>query len=209
MPILADYCSLVEIKSFMRIADTADDNELGYAITAASRAIDQTAGRHFGVSTVEARYYTATQPASTNGFAGRTILETDDISTTTGLVVKTDQNDDGTFETTLTLNTDFRLWPYNADKESRPWERIVMGSGGTLPTTLRGVEVTAAFGWVAVPTGIKDAALIQASRFFVRRNAPFGVAGSPDMGSELRLLSKLDPDVAVIVQHYKRYWAWV
>jgi hypothetical protein len=41
------------------------------------------------------------------------------------------------------------------------------------------------------------AAKLQCARWNFRRDAPAGVAGSPDQGSEIRLLSRLDPDVAV------------
>jgi hypothetical protein len=207
--LLDDYVTLTQLKSFLRITDTADDTELGFAITAASRAVDQATNRHFGQdAAVTARYYTVGQPDKLNGFDGRWNVETADISTVTGLLVKSDTDDDGTFETSLTIDTDFRLWPWNAAAESRPWERIVLMAGGSFPVQLRTVEVTAKFGWASVPTAIKQATLMQASRFFSRRNAPFGIAGSPEMGSELRLLAKVDPDVMVIVAPYKRLWAW-
>ena len=45
----------------------------------------------------------------------------------------------------------------------------------------------------------------EASRWFARRNSPYGIAGSPEMGSELRLLAKLDPDVAVMLAGKVRY----
>lgn len=50
-----------------------------------------------------------------------------------------------------------------------------------------------------VPGPVELACLIQASRWFKRKDAPFGIAGSPELGSELRLLSKLDPDVEVLL----------
>jgi len=43
----------------------------------------------------------------------------------------------------------------------------------------------------------KVATVLQANRLLKRRHAPFGVAGSPELGSELRLLARVDPDVAV------------
>jgi hypothetical protein len=46
--------------------------------------------------------------------------------------------------------------------------------------------------------------MLQASRFYARRDSPYGVAGSPDLGSEVRLLSKVDPDVAVSLADYVR-----
>lgn len=209
MALLADYCTATELKAYLRITDAADDAELGFAITAGSRAVDQFTNRHFGqADPAEARYYDAQKASSTNGFMGRFVLETEDISTSTGLTVKTDLDDDGTFETTLTINTDFRLWPWNAAGESQPWTRIVLASGQSFPTHLRGVEVTAKWGFPSVPTAVKQATLFQASRFFARRNSPYGIAGSPDMGNELRLLAKIDPDTFTALMSYKRLWAW-
>jgi len=54
--------------------------------------------------------------------------------------------------------------------------------------------VVSQWGWTAVPAQVPGAARIQLSRFDWRRDAPAGIAGSPDSGSEIRLLAKLDPD---------------
>jgi hypothetical protein len=55
-------------------------------------------------------------------------IEVDDISTTTGLVVKT-LNADGTDDQTLIRDTDYYLYPYNADKlqPRMPFDKIVYG----------------------------------------------------------------------------------
>lgn len=50
-----------------------------------------------------------------------------------------------------------------------------------------------------VPSMVKLATQLQASRWAKRRDAPFGIAGSPEMGSELRLLARLDPDVEILL----------
>ena len=50
-----------------------------------------------------------------------------------------------------------------------------------------------------VPSSVKLATELQASRWAKRRDAPFGVAGSPELGSELRILAKLDPDVQILL----------
>jgi hypothetical protein len=60
----------------------------------------------------------------------------------------------------------------------------------------------------SVPTGVILAALIQANRYYKRRDAWAGVAGSPDMGNEIRLLAQLDPDVQTMLKPHKLYW-WV
>lgn len=214
-----DYVTANELKDSLRITDNNDDALLAFAITAASRALDHAANRQFGQSDpAVARYYTFSNTAYKqvdpyagkwlDSFQGRDQLEIDDLMTTTSLVVKVDRDDDGTFEETLTVDTDYRLYPWNAVASGRPWTRLVLASGESLPTQLRGVEITAKWGWSSVPSIVKQATLIQAARFFARRNAPFGVAGSPDTGSEMRLLAKLDPDVDMMISSVKRHWAW-
>lgn len=233
MPFFPDYVTSAQLKSALRITDTNDDAEIGFAISAASRAIDTHCNRQFGsVTSAVARYYTPTYQYSVFGRAdyqmqtfspytwgsstpvATSVVVIDDLMTTTNLVVKTDADGDGTFETTLTLDTDFRLFDWNAAADSRPWTMIVSrGSGpiapGSLPMRDRAVEVTAQWGWTSVPAVVVQATLIQASRFFMRRLAPFGIAGSPDLGSELRLLSRLDPDVQLLLSGVRRYWAVV
>lgn len=209
MALLADYASLDELRAFLRITDAGDDPELSVALTAASRAIDHATSRHFGVDdSAVARYYSPLSGSFQRDWGDRATLEVDDISTTTGLVVKSDTAGTGSFATTLVLNTDYRLFPYNAALEGRPWTRIILSQGVGWAQAERGVEVTARWGWPAVPSAIKQATLVQASRFVKRRDAPFGVAGSPEMGNELRLLARLDPDVAVLVAGYVRHWAF-
>lgn len=62
---------------------------------------------------------------------------------------------------------------------------------------------------LVVPAGVRLACLMQASRWYKRRDAAFGVLGSPDMGNMTRLLSKLDPDVAVLLSGFKNNWGAV
>lgn len=206
MAYLTEYASAAELKAALSITHSNDDAEVAIALTAASRAIDNHCGRVFGLE----------DPAAARYYAGRWdhdlcryVVDINDVQTTTSLVVKTDSANDGTFATTLTLNTDYRLAPYNAGLDGKPWRYLVAESGVVFPTCERGVEVTAKWGWTTVPTIVKQACLIQAARFFTRKNSPYGVAGSPDMGNELRLLSSLDPDVRVLLQPVTRYWGAV
>lgn len=178
-----DYATVDELKAYVSIPDddTVDDAELAGKITAASRSIDQHTRRQFGqVEAIELREY----PIRRNG-----LMVVDDLTDATGLLVEVD----GTSVVPLYLN------PRNALQRGMPYTRIFLPSGSS------GVaQVTALWGWVAVPATIKEAALLQASRLFKRRDAPFGVAGSPDLGSEIRLLAKVDPDVAVMLERYVR-----
>lgn len=51
---------------------------------------------------------------------------------------------------------------------------------------------------------IERAVLIQSSRIFRRKDAPFGTVGSPEFGV-LRLLARLDPDVQQLLWPFKRW----
>lgn len=185
-----DYVSLDEIKSVLRIEDNIDDVPLAFAVASASRAIDRTAGRQFGsVDSLESRVYIPEWDGSKKEY----VLEIDDVQDVTGMVVEADG---------FVLSADdYSLGPLNADKKNRPWTTIRTSN------TVTTVTVTALFGWSAVPDGVKQACLLQASRIFARKNSPFGVAGSPETGSELRLLNKVDADVEVVLGPFKRWWA--
>jgi hypothetical protein len=196
------YASLADLKASVRVTDTDDDAELLYALNAASRVVDHYTGRQFGaLEDAAARYFSAYYHHE----LGRWVVDIDDLQTTTDLVVKTNDADDGAFGDPLVLDTDFRLYPLNAAADGAPWTQLVAASGTTFPTRQRSVEVTARWGWQAIPAVVVQATLIQAARFFKRRDAAFGVAGSPELGSELRLLSRLDPDVAVLLQPVSRW----
>lgn len=201
-----DYCSASELKAHLRISDTTDDTALGVCITAASRAIDKACNRQFG-SAVQTRAYTP----GLESVDGRWAVRVDDLMTTAGLTVKVDTARDGSYATTLTYQTDFDLWPWNAASDGIPWTHVVFRPTSTVFPAGVAVEVQVAgtFGWTAVPTIVKEACLMQAARFFVRRDSPFGVSGSPEVGSELRLLERLDPDVAVMLAAVRRWWGAV
>lgn len=200
------YATLTELKGFVGIpdADTVDNTTLTLALDSASLQVDHYCDRTFTAdSDPTVRVYSPVDSWR---------LDVDPISTTTGLVVKTDDNNDGTYETTWTLNTHYRLDPANAPSASEPWTRLTALGARWFPR-LRyrpGVQVTARFGWPGgvAPTPVKQATLIQASRIWKRKDAPFGVAGSVEFGSEMRLLSKLDPDVEMLLRPYRRNW-WV
>ena len=192
-----DYCTASELKSYLGIGDTVDDVELALAITAASRAVDQATGRQFGATaTTEARTYAPTWDRRRSLY----VIDIDDLMTVTGLGF-VDEN--GTALAALVTLGDggYRLEPLNAAQEGRPWTRAVTATAATEWT------VTATWGWSAVPDTVKKATLLQANRFHKRRGAPFGVAGSPDLGSEMRLLAKVDPDVDLMLSSFRRWWA--
>jgi hypothetical protein len=169
-------------------ADIAEDtNTYTPAVTAASRVIDTAAGRQFGAATIADRKYKPWYSTSAAAY----FIDIDDMDNSTGMTATTAS---GTVVTTSVV-----LYPLNAAAKGRPWTMMKV-------TSAEVVTVHAIFGWTAVPATIVQATLLQASRLVKRRDAPFGVAGSPEMGSEIRLLAKLDPDVEVMIRPYRRYW---
>jgi hypothetical protein len=187
-----DYCTTAEYKTWARITDTVDDAIIPTYVTAASRAIDRAAGRQFGqTAAVEERFYTPVWDRR----RARWVVETDDFATLTDAVVELDGN----------AQTGYTAEPLNAVVKGKVFTRLVLAESASPVTRDPGsVGATIRWGWAAVPTTIKGAQFLQTSRFLARRESPYGVAGSPADGSEMRLLAKVDPDVDVMLGAYKR-----
>lgn len=211
----ASYATLTELKDYVRIDDNADDAVLQLALDSASETIDAHCQQRFQPEAVPtARYFTAVRGDPTPIRRGyywappphpwhALEVDVDPISSVNDLEVAVDRNDDGVFEEVWVRDTDFRLVPYNAAPD-KPWNRLHALGTRNFPTREHAVRVTARFGWPQVPASVRQACLIQASRFFIRRSSPFGIAGSPMTGgSELRLLSRLDPDVEALLRPYR------
>lgn len=193
------YAEVGELAAYKGVGGLADNEEMADALEAASRVIDDVCGRQFGgvgTGNADTRVY----PVQWDRHLGLYVAEIDDLMTTTALVVQSGS-------TTLTT-ADYVLLPRNADKTGDPWTELGTTSAES-PTVGSGpweITVTAEWGWPAVPQAIKQATLLQAARILKRRDAPLGVAGSPEMGTETRLLSKEDADARVIakVAKYER-----
>jgi len=189
-----DYVTVEQMREQVRIPDLDDDTQVARAITAASRAIDRHCNRQFGkADAVVERLYTA-RPDYQSGYW---TVDVDDLHTATGLAVAVAGDTVATWS----------LKPSNAAADGRPWTRLAFTAGSErMP---RGCDdevalTTTGWGWAAVPLEVEQACVLQAHRFLSRRNTPFGVAGSPADGSEMRLLSKVDPDVAVALGDVRR-----
>lgn len=186
-----DYVTLPEGKGFVRINDALDDAELSVIITAASRGIDDHCNRQFGVVAAEARLYTATFDYD----RWRWVIDVDDFMSTAG----------GSVTIGGVVTTDYVKEPVNAAQEGKPWTALsIDGRTGTVLPTGVEYEVSAVmpWGWTAVPPTVKLGTRLQLSRFLARRDSPYGIAGTGD--TQLRLLSRLDPDVAVSLRGFVR-----
>lgn len=196
------YATLTEAKAYLRVGDTVDDVQITSVVEAASRAVDDWCHRTFGLDAVAGpRTYTAAYDYA----RGRWVVPVDDFQTLTGLAVTVDTAGDGTFSTVVDVAKVTAL-ELNAAAVGRPWTRLVLPSGVD-GSGVGAIRVTARWGWTSVPEPVKLATLLQANRFLKRRESPFGIAGSPEMGNEMRLWSQLDPDVKVLLAPY-RVFAW-
>lgn len=193
------YVQVEEFKSTLTLTGTTfGDEDVRIALRAASRAIDEIAGRRFyaDANATQVRYYSPRDAYR---------LKVDDVVTITTL--KSDTSGDGTFETTWTLNTDYTVEPLNAAADGEPWTHLCVhpSSGLSFPTAYpRSVELTGKFGWLSVPAPIEHATTLLAHRLLRRaREVPFGVSGIGLDGSVVRIMAS-DPDVLSLVNPYSR-----
>lgn len=185
-----DYVTLEAQKLYMGIEHDNDDAKLTVAITAASRAVDDHCNRQFGKADApQTRVYTAWPDHED----GTWVVEIDDLTDATGLVVSTPQ---GTIDA-----GSYTLEPVNAVADGYAWTQIRISRTSAVQPCGAKNEISVAadtWGWsVGVPVPVVQATNLQASRFANRADSPYGVAGSPDEGNESRLLAVLDPDVRV------------
>jgi len=186
--------ALVKASLGIPVSVTSEDTAITAAIAAAQALIDNYTGRTFEVSATSVRVY---KPRTAS------ILDVDDIATLTGLVIKVDNDQDGTYETTLAVTTD-----YVVDGNDTPYRTVTNVNNGW-PLSIYGrptIEVTAKFAYSeTAPDNIKQAALLLACRLYQRKASPLGFqAGAIAEFGPVRI-SRTDPDVAALLQGTKLF----
>lgn len=202
MPLTNAYATLAEFKTWVGITDSTDDANLEACLNSASRWIDSYCGRRFWLdSSAVARTFEATD---------QFLLSIDDLGSTTGLIVKLDQDRDGTFETNLSAS-DYLLLPDDAPTahpEAEPYNQIQAVGSYVYPLRYPGmtrtalVQITGKWGWPAVPDSVKTACMVEAHRLFTRRKSPEGIAGFNDFGI-VRVSREPDPAVTGLLDPYR------
>ena len=191
------YATLAEFKAAVGITDSTDDGALQSVLDATDTLIDLYCDRKTGFGTAsETRYYTAED--------WEYVLTDDLVSVTT---LQTDDDANGTYETTWTSGTDYVLAPRNAALDGFPYTEI--DTSVTWPRNFPkdvyiGVKVVGVFGFPSVPAAVKQAEIIQAGAVWNSRTAPFGVIGSADLGGILRMSRALHPEAALILEPYRK-----
>jgi len=178
-----------------QVQDRIDDTILEKVAEGISRALDWRCRRKFYTSgteeSAEARYFTAEHSDR---------LYVDDLLSVDTL--ETDDGGDGTYESSWTEDTDFYLEPYNAALDYQPYTKVVTTESGSysFPVGVRkGVKVSGVWGyWTSTPANIHSAALLMAERLFKRKDAIFGVVGSPELGV-LKQIVRDDPEINALL----------
>ncbi len=182
-----DYTTLADAKAFLRIGDLVDDSFLSTCITSASRAIDIATRRQFGNETVAvSREYRIKRPRrKLTQFA-----VIDDIYDLTDIIVTLDDVD---------ITTECEFFPLNAVSNGLVYTDVEVPAQGT------DLVITALWGWESIPAPITQATLMMLNRLFSRRDAPFGVIGSAELGNQM-MIARNDPDVKALCNVYYRWW---
>lgn len=195
-PVTHGYLELEEFKSTASLTGFSfADSDIRLAIESASRGIDEYCSRRFypDADATQVRIYT---PLYTDH------VRIDDLITLTSL--KLDTAGLGTYGTTWTVGTHFRLEPLNALDDGIPYTTIRTYGANRLTGYPGSIEVTGKFGWSAAPAMVKQACTIIATRLLLRaRQAPFGVVSIGLEGAAVRAVSMArDPELAFLLNPY-------
>jgi hypothetical protein len=203
MTVTNGYCSTDDVRE--ELGDAASrlaGPVIERSINAASRAIDRYCGRRFWLdAAVTTRLFSPIDDYL--------CLDVQDIGSSVGLIVKTDEALTGTFARTWTA-TDYQLEPLNQDVVAAgdtgtafAWWRIRAVANLWFPVSRLSrptVSITAKFGWSAIPDDVTQACILKSVALFKRKDAPYGVAGFGDQGA-IRI-SRSDPDVESLLAPY-------
>lgn len=193
MAITNGYATLAEVKAVLRLTDSTDDALLEDTIEGASRRIDGYCGRFFYQTSAVLNLYPYNEY----------LLTFPDAASIT--YIKTDDNGDGVYETTWTANTDYQLEPLDRALESRPIYQVTAIGAKRFPLFAQpytpGAQISATFGWSAVPNDVREACYLLSIRGFARYNAALGVIGFNDMAIQVRAI---DPDVRDLLSPYRK-----
>jgi hypothetical protein len=193
------YATLAELKARVtpQTSGSANDAAMTNALTVASRAVEAFCDRQFNkTTTASARLYTPLSPV---------LSFVDDLHTTTDLAVKVDRDGDGTCETTLSAS-DYRLAPINGIRHAEsgwPYWQVKLTPLGAYRFACYeySIEVTAQWGWAAVPAAVKESTLALAEETFKLKDSPYGVAGFGDYGM---IRVRDNPKIAAMLTPYRR-----
>ena len=189
-----------DLAEYIGLSDHVDLAQTFAAAEAASAAVEAYCGRSFVVPTSA----TARVFRPTSGL----LCWVDDIASTTDLVVRTDEDDDGTYEVTWAA-AEYELRPLNGRHAfgAGPWTHLAATETRYFPLNVRAsVQIIARWGWAAIPPAVHRAALQVGAELFKRKDAPFGVAGFGEFGP-IRLGADVMRSVTALLEPYRGHRA--
>lgn len=199
---MTDYVTADEVRDQMPDTEwtVAYTQILEALITRASRAIDRATGREDGAyanDTATVRYF--------DGSGQRELWVGEMAAAPSAVAV--DEGGAGTYTTWAA--TDYFTWPYNAADEGRPYFRLdvdqLNGDKAQWYRFPKSVKVTAKWGYsTTAPDAIKQATIVQVVRWFKRAQQAYQDVGAIAELGQLRYVKQLDPEVAFIIDHYRR-----
>lgn len=186
------YATLDLFRQRFAISDSLDDVQLQQALDTASAMIDEdTQLGPYTALTATTRYFT---PVHSD------VLYVPPLISITTL--KTDDNDDGTYETTWAAS-EYELDTFGT-RIGQPYE-IIRGITRSFPTATtrkRVVQIVGSWGWSTTPDQVVEATLLLAGRLFRRQSSPLGVQSLAD-GGQLYIRSS-DPDYRHLIAPFIR-----
>lgn len=174
-----DYCTEAEFREYLEGSNSTnlDEDLITTCITSASAEVDGICGRNFTtvVTVATARTFVA---------KSWTRLDVDDIGDSSGLIIETDDNNDGTFETTW-VAAEYRLEPLNGQNHGLTgWPYTHIRATRTRSFTKGATaQVTAKWGWAAVPVPVKMATMILAREDYKSKDITGGTIGFGEFGA--------------------------
>lgn len=184
MSIGDNYITADHVKQWMSLQGTEYDVLIEDVCSAISREIEDYCHRQFNKETAAtARVYSPLV---------QHIAIVEDFYTATGLIVQTDDDGDGVYENTWSAS-DYELRPLNGVRNGRtgfPYWEIRARRSGTKRFTYSpnaNLQVTAKWGWNAVPDNVFQAAKLLAADAFQLKDQRLGIAGSDQFGTIVRV----------------------
>lgn len=203
-----------------RLGISENDSREGSLIEvldAASRWVEKETARRFYVVASEVRYYTVERnnvgtvwnwERPGGGWSPQQLVIDDAVAVT---AVETDEDGDGVYERTWTVNTDYWLGPRNATALGKPYRQLHRNQAVgryMFPAYENAIKVTGSFGYSsATPADIRDLTLSMAE-LLARPLLDLTIAGAATykLGAELTVTmasSDLTPSAKRIIENYR------
>jgi hypothetical protein len=171
------YASLTDLKVRLGVTNNEHDDRFRTALLVATDGVNGFCHRQFNLATGAT--------ARKSRPVGHDLCIVDDFVSVSSIA--TDETNTGSFSTTWSA-TDYELYPLNGVVDGEPgWPFWRIGAtlqqGRRFPCYRRAtVQVTAVWGWAALPAAVPEATLIVAEEIANLKDAPFGVGGYGDFG---------------------------